>query len=189
MAATKKSTTSKSTTAKESTAEKAAARAEAAKLDAQADEQLRNFKDFSVKRRERKMGIAHDPRIVGHVPSDRCVTWATTPTLDDGQHMSFIKSLGFRPVRIDEVSHDENDTHKLHVMHFEETERGLVEYGGGVLMIGYRKYRDQRRAFQRAEFQQMLDNVEGKTEGVGVGDGRITVDHKSEKKSLEGVAQ
>lgn len=137
------------------------------------DAVLKNYRSWGVKRAGKQMGVVNDPNEVGNVPADRCVTWATDPRLDAGRHLDFVKNLGFRPVEPDEVSRDPNRAGKYHVSHYEEWNKYVVR-GGGVLMIGYRQYRDERRAAAKKERKDMLDASREKLKDAGIEQQRST---------------
>lgn len=122
------------------------------------DNELGQFKDFRPSL-IKDMGYLpdQDPRFVQNVPADMTVSWATDPRLDAGQHLSIMQSLGFRMVRSEEVTTKRHAEDKLLLRAYEVGPHDAVVVGGGVLMIGYRQYRDDRRAFSRAQAKERLD--------------------------------
>jgi hypothetical protein len=134
----------------------------------QRDETLRQFKTFRVGSLGKRMGPLDEFMRVQNLPADRVVTWATDPRIDNGRHLAFIKGLGFRPVEVDEVTTDPNVDTKLVVNQFDEGPHRMVCIGGGVLMIGYRQYRDERRKAQREEMQQRVDAESTKLDDMGI---------------------
>lgn len=132
------------------------------------DEALANFKEFRVGSYGQRMGPMDEFLRVNNLPADRVVTWATDPRIDNGRHLSFIKSLGFRPVEVDEVTTDPSNQTKLVVNQYEEGPHAMVALGGGVLMIGYRQYRDERRKAQNEEMERRVDAEESKLDDMGI---------------------
>lgn len=132
------------------------------------DASLANFKSFKVKNLGQRMGPMDEFLRVHNLPADRCVTWATDPRIDNGRHLSFIKGLGFRPVETDEVTTNPNSEDKLVVNQFDAGPHNTVVVGGGVLMIGYRQYRDERRKAQRAEGNLRVDAEGAKLDDMGI---------------------
>ncbi len=119
--------------------------------------------------------VEHDRHIrVKNVPADRCCTWATDPRIDNGACISLFRSLGFRVVEVDEVTTDMNDDRKLVVSHFEEGPNRSVAMGGGVLMIGYRQYRDQRRAAAMERSRTNVVEGDAKLDTLGIRHGGTT---------------
>jgi len=153
---------------KETNAKVAATKEKAAPPVDPRDEALANFKEFRVGSLGQRMGPMDDFLRVNNLPADRVVTWATDPRIDNGRHLSFVKGLGFRPVEIDEVSTNPNSDTKLIVNQYEEGPHGMVALGGGVLMIGYRQYRDERRQAQREEMERRVDAESGKLDDMGI---------------------
>lgn len=163
--------------AKSQEKEKAATKAADTKPEAREDihprdRELENYRSFNFKAGKRA-GVLNDPNYVGNVPADRCTTWATDPRFDGGQHMQIVKSLGFRPVEPDEVSRDANRAGKLYLTHYDEWNSYVVR-GGGVLMIGYKQYRDERRTAARVERRQELDEAVAKLNNQGIEQERTT---------------
>lgn len=132
------------------------------------DEALAQFKEFRVRPVSQRMGPLDDFLRVQNLPADRCVTWATDPRIDNGRHLAFVKGLGFRPVEVDEVTTNPAVTTKLVVNQFEEGPHRMVAIGGGVLMIGYRQYRDERRQRQREEMATRIDSKIGSLDDMGI---------------------
>ena len=132
------------------------------------DAALQQFKSFRVGSLGQRMGPLDEFLRMKNLPADRVVTWATDPRIDNGQHLSFIKSLGLRPVGVDEVTTDPNIDTKLVVNQFDEGPHGMVCVGGGVLMIGYRQYRDERRKAQREEMQARVDAKGASLDDMGI---------------------
>lgn len=132
------------------------------------DAALARFKEFRVKPVGQRMGPLDEFLRVQNLPADRCVTWATDPRIDNGRHLAFIKGLGFRPVEVDEVTTDPNLDSKLVVNQFEEGPHQMVCIGGGVLMIGYRQYRDERRKQQRRDMAARVDSEIGTLDDIGI---------------------
>lgn len=130
------------------------------------DAQLAEFQTFKSGTRFGQV-MQHDAHMrVENVPADRCTTWATDPRIDNGRAIAVFKGLGFRVVEIDEVTSDPTDETRLRPRYFEEGPNRSVAMGGGVLMIGYRKYRDDRKKHERdlakvqvAEQKENLDNL------------------------------
>lgn len=122
------------------------------------DTELGQFKDFRPSL-TKDMGYLpdQDPRFVQNVPGDKTISWATDPRLDSGQHLSIMQSLGFRMVRSEEVTTKGYVEDKLLVRAYEVGPHDSVVVGGGVMVIGYRQYRDDRRAFSRAQSKERLD--------------------------------
>lgn len=132
------------------------------------DEQLRGFQDFKAGSRFERV-MQHDAHMrVLNVPADRCVTWATDPRIDNGRAIAVFKGLGFRLVEIDEVTSDPNDETKLHPRFYEEGPNRSVAMGGGVLMIGYRKYRDDRKAHEREMARVQVEEQQEKLDNLGI---------------------
>jgi len=141
--------------------------ARVAKIDPR-DEALSGYREFKVKQSGHN-APAHDLHIrVGHVPKDRCVTWATDPRIDNGRGIAIWRSLGFRVVEMDEVTNNPNDSRKLFVKHFEEGPNGSVAMGGGVLMIGYRQYREERKKANRDAAKAQVVQQTGKLDSMGI---------------------
>jgi hypothetical protein len=132
------------------------------------DASLENFKSWGVRSVGKRMGPLDEFLRVQNLPADRVVTWATDPRIDNGRHLSFIKGLGFRVVEIDEVTTNPNVDGKLVVNQFETGPHNSVALGGGILMIGYRQYRDQRREAQQEEMQARVDAETGKLDDIGI---------------------
>lgn len=132
------------------------------------DEALANFKNFRVGSLGQRMGPMDEFLRVNNLPADRVVTWATDPRIDNGRHLSLIKGLGFRPVEVDEVSTDPSNPSKLIVNQFEEGPQRMVALGGGVLMIGYRQYRDERKKAERLEMERRVDAESSKLDDMGI---------------------
>lgn len=132
------------------------------------DAVLENFKSFRVGPVGQRMGPMDEFLRVQNLPADRCVTWATDPRIDNGQHLSIVKHLGFRPVEVDEVTTNPNDDTKMIVNQFDEGPQNMVVVGGGVLMIGYRQYRDERKKFEARQFQERVDAEKEKLDDVGI---------------------
>jgi hypothetical protein len=132
------------------------------------DAALEQYKSFQVKSVGQRMGPLDEFLRVKNLPADRCVTWATDPRIDNGRHLSFVKGLGFRPVEVDEVTTDPNIDTKLVVNQYDEGPHRMVVLGGGVLMIGYRQYRDERRSGQRREMQQRIDAKTNELDDMGI---------------------
>jgi len=133
------------------------------------DHELAAFKEFGPNLRK-DMGyvVEDDPRHVRNVPSDMTVTWATDPRLDAGGHLSFVQGLGFRPVRSEEVTTGFTGPDKMVLRAYEIGPHDYVMVGGGVLMVGYRQYRDDRRAAARSEAQARLDDNQNRMDNQGV---------------------
>jgi hypothetical protein len=132
------------------------------------DAALSQYQEFKVKPGQRNVP-EHDQHLrVGHVPRDRCVTWATDPRIDNGRSIAMFRGLGFRVVEMDEVTNNPNESRKLFVKHFEEGPNGSVAMGGGVLMIGYRQYRDQRKAAAREESKSQVVQQQNKLDSMGI---------------------
>lgn len=136
------------------------------------DDALRNYRQFDFKSNKRA-GVVDDPNVVGNVAADRCTTWATDPRFDSGQHLGIVKGLGFRPVEEDEVSRDPNKAGKMYVAHY-DIWNGYVMRGGGMLMIGYKQYRDERRTAARVARRQELDESAAKLNNQGIEQERKT---------------
>jgi len=132
------------------------------------DAVLENYKEFRVKSQGKRMGPLDEFLRVSNLPADRVVTWATDPRIDNGRHLSFIKGLGFRVVEVDEVTTNPHVDGKLHINQFEVGPHNSVAVGGGILMIGYRKYRDERRKRQVLEAQERVDSESGKLDDMGI---------------------
>lgn len=132
------------------------------------DSVLENFKEFRVKALGKRMGPLDEFLRVHNLPADRCVTWATDPRIDNGRHLAFIKGLGFRPVEIDEVTTDPNVEAKLVVNQFDEGPHRTVLIGGGVLMIGYRQYREDRKANERDAARAQVAQQQEKMDSMGI---------------------
>jgi len=133
------------------------------------EHELNQFKEFAPSLR-RDMGYVEsdDPRLVRNVPADMTVTWATDPRVDAGSHLSFMQGLGFRPVRTEEVTTGFGDAYKMVLRSYEVGPHEYVVVGGGVLMVGYRQYRDDRRAAARSEAQTRLDGNRDNLSNAGV---------------------
>jgi hypothetical protein len=132
------------------------------------DAVLENYQSWGVKSVGTRMGPLDEFLRVQNLPADRVVTWATDPRIDNGRHLSFIKNLGFRVVEVDEVTTNPNVDNKLIVNQFDVGPHNSVALGGGILMIGYRQYRDQRREAQQAEMQSRVDAESGKLDDIGI---------------------
>lgn len=133
------------------------------------DHELAAFKEFGPNLRKDMGYVAdEDPRYVRNVPADMTVTWATDPRLDAGAHLSFIQGLGFRPVREEEVTTSFTGPDRMVLRAYEVGPHDYVVVGGGVLMIGYRQYRDDRRAAARSEAQARLDDNQNRMDNQGV---------------------
>lgn len=133
------------------------------------DHELAAFKEFGPNlRKEMGYVVDDDPRHVRNVPADMTVTWATDPRVDAGAHLSFIQGLGFRPVRVEEVTTSFTGPDKMVLRAFEVGPHDYVVVGGGILMIGYRQYRDERRAAARAEAEARLDENQNRLDNQGV---------------------
>jgi len=132
------------------------------------DASLENYKSWGVRSVGKRMGPLDEFLRVQNLPADRVVTWATDPRIDNGRHLSFIKSLGFRVVEVDEVTTTPHVDDKLVVNQFEPGPHNSVVVGGGVLMIGYRQYRDERRKAQQEEMQARVDAETGKLDDIGI---------------------
>jgi hypothetical protein len=131
--------------------------------------ELANFKTFGPNLRKDMGYVADDdPRVVKNVAADMTVTWATDPRIDNGAHMSLIRGLGFRPVRVEEVTTGYDDAEKMVLRSFEVGPHDYVVAGGGVLMVGYRQYREERRAAARAEASSRLDDNSDRLDNAGV---------------------
>lgn len=131
------------------------------------DSVLENFKEFRSVPAQR-MGPMDEFLRVKNLPADRVVTWATDPRIDNGQHLSLIKGLGFRAVEIDEVTTNLYDDKKMVLNQYDEGPNRMVVVGGGVLMIGYRQYRDERKAAERRQHKERVDAETGKLDDVGI---------------------
>lgn len=132
------------------------------------DAVLENFKSFRVGPVGKRMGPMDEFLRVENLPADRVVTWATDPRIDNGQHLSLVKGLGFRPVEADEVTTNPNEDVKLILNQYDEGPQSTVVVGGGILMIGYRQYRDERKKAEALEFRERVDAEEGKLDDVGI---------------------
>ena len=132
------------------------------------DAALAQFKNFRVGTLGKRMGPLDEFVRVKNLPADRVVTWATDPRIDQGRHLAFVRSLGFRPVEVDEVSTDVSMDTKLIVNQFDEGPHGMVCVGGVVVMIGYRQYRDERRKHQRQEMQARVDAKLASLDDMGI---------------------
>lgn len=138
------------------------------------DAALAGYREFKVNDAN-ATPIEHDRQIrVKNVPADRCCTWATDPRIDNGACVSLYRSLGFRLVEVDEVAADMNDDRKLSVSHFEEGPNRSVAMGGGVLMIGYRQYRDERRAAAMERARTNVAEGDAKLDTLGIRHGGTT---------------
>lgn len=133
------------------------------------DHELAKFQSFGPNLR-REMGYVEDddPRVVRNVPADMTITWATDPRVDAGAHLSLVQGLGYRPVRVEEVTTGFGDAYKMVLRSYEVGPHDYVVVGGGVLMIGYRQYRDDRRAAARSEAQTRLDGNRDNLSNAGV---------------------
>lgn len=133
------------------------------------DHELAKFQSFGPNLR-REMGYVEedDPRVVRNVPADMTITWATDPRVDAGAHLSFVQGLGFRPVRVEEVTTGFGDAYKMVLRSYEVGPHDYVVVGGGVLMVGYRQYREDRRAAARLEAQTRLDGNRDNLSNAGV---------------------
>lgn len=132
------------------------------------DAVLDNYKNFRVVPTGQRMGPMDEFLRVNNLPADRVVTWATDPRIDNGQHLAMIKRLGFRPVELDEVTTNPNMDSKLVLNQFDEGPNNMVVVGGGVLMIGYRQYRDERKDHERKQYLERVDAEDNKLDDVGV---------------------
>lgn len=133
------------------------------------DAELANFREWTPQiRKDMGYMLQDDPRHVMGVPADMTVTWATDPRQDGGGHLSFIRGLGFRPVRKEEVTTEFTEPDKLVLRAFEVGPHDYVVVGGGVLMIGYKQYRDERRAAARAQAERRLDANSDRLDTQGV---------------------
>jgi hypothetical protein len=132
------------------------------------DASLEQFRSFRVGTLGKRMGPLDEFMRVQNLPADRVVTWATDPRIDQGRHLAFIRSLGLRPVEVDEVTTNPNVDNKLVLNQFDEGPHRMVCVGGGVLMIGYRQYRDERRKAQREEGQARVDAKAGSLDDMGI---------------------
>lgn len=132
------------------------------------DEVLSQFREYTIKG-DRTNTPAHDLHMrVGNVPVDRCVTWVTDPRIDNGRAIAIWRSLGFRVVEIDEVSNDPQQEEKLFCRYFEEGPNHSVAMGGGVLMIGYRQYREQRKGAERDAARAQVAQQQEKMDSMGI---------------------
>lgn len=131
--------------------------------------ELGDFQDFRPSL-SRQMGYIPeaDARLVRNVPADMTVTWATDPRIDDGQHLALVQSLGFRVVRKEEVTTAQHDPNRMVLRAFADGPGDAVVVGGGVLMMGYRQYRDDRRAHARATARDRLDGRKQALDNAGV---------------------
>jgi hypothetical protein len=131
--------------------------------------ELATFKTFGPNLRK-DMGYVEDddPRSVKNVPVDMATSWATDPRIDGGAHLSLMRGLGYRPVRTEEVTTGYADADKMVLRAYEVGPHDYVVAGGGVLLVGYRQYRDERRAAARAEALGRLDDNSNRLESVGV---------------------
>lgn len=132
------------------------------------DAALENFKSFRVVPTGQRMGPMDEFLRVQNLPADRVVTWATDPRIDNGQHLALIKRLGFRPVEVDEVTTNPNVDTKLVLNQFDTGPQNMVVVGGGVLMIGYRQYRDERKEHERKQYEERVDAEQNKLDDVGI---------------------
>lgn len=132
------------------------------------DAVLENYKSWGVKTVGKRMGPMDEFLRVQNLPADRVVTWATDPRIDNGRHLSFVKGLGFRVVEVDEVTTNPHVDDKLIVNQYDVGPHNSVALGGGILMIGYRQYRDARRAAQQEEMQARVDAESGKLDDMGI---------------------
>jgi hypothetical protein len=133
------------------------------------EHELAGFKEFGpTLTRDVGYDPKSDPRRVERVPADKTVTWATDPRQDRGSSLAFYRGLGFRPVRIEEVTTSPHDDTRLFLPHFEVGPHDYVVSGGGVLMIGYRQYRDERRAVAVKESMQHLDAHHDRLDNAGI---------------------
>ena len=128
------------------------------------ERRLEAFKEFKP---TLKGAMGADDRLqkVENVPADMVVTWATDPRIDKGQCISLYRGLGFTPVLPEEVTANLHDDTRLHVHNF-EVYNNMVCRGGGVLMIGYRQYRDERKAYARIESRRRIDTPTDQTENM-----------------------
>lgn len=132
------------------------------------DEVLSQFRTFNGKA-TRQGAPEHDLHMrVGNVPADRCVTWVTDPRIDNGRAIAIWRSLGFRSVEMDEVSNDPQIEEKLFCRYFEEGPNNTVAMGGGVLMIGYRQYREARKASERDAARTQVAQNQEKLDSIGI---------------------
>ena len=128
------------------------------------EDRLAAFKDFAPNIAD-GFGARDDILGVGHVPADMVTTWATDPRIDKGQCISLFRSLGFTPVRPEEVTTNDYDDNRLLVHNYEEY-NNMVCRGGGVLMIGYRQYRDERKAYARIKSRERIDAATSNVEDM-----------------------
>lgn len=133
------------------------------------DNELAGFKQFDPSIR-RTMGYdaEADPRVVKNVPADMTTSWATDPRIDNGQHLTFMRGLGFRPVRKEEVSTSPFSGDKMFLGAYEVGPHDYVVVGGGVLLIGYRDYRDERRHANTRASRDQLDSKLGALDNAGI---------------------
>jgi hypothetical protein len=132
------------------------------------DEALQQYKTLRVGPVGQRMGPMDEFLRVANLPADRCVTWATDPRIDNGRHLAFVKSLGYRTVEVDEVTTNPAVDGKLLLNQFEEGPHRTVSLGGGVLMIGYRQYRDELREQQSRTMRERVDAEVSKLDDIGV---------------------
>jgi hypothetical protein len=109
-----------------------------------------------------------DPMYVMNVPADMRVSWATDPRVDKGAHLSLMRGLGYRPVRKEEVTTGFNDADKMVLRAYEIGPHDYVVVGGGVMLIGYRQYHEERRAARRDEAVARLDDNKSRLDNQGV---------------------
>lgn len=132
------------------------------------DEVLNQYRTFKGTP-NRQSTPEHDLHMrVGNVPADRCVTWVTDPRIDNGRAIAIWRSLGFRAVEVDEVSNDPNMDEKLFCRYYEEGPNKTVAMGGGVLMIGYRQYREDRKANERDAARAQVAQQQEKMDSMGI---------------------
>lgn len=132
------------------------------------DAAIARFKSFDLGDRRQKMGVVEDANLVRNVPADRTCTWAVDPAVDNGRHLEMITELGYRPVRADEVTRDPTDLTKMFLPFYTVLTGELVARGGGVLMIGYKQYRDERREKTAQQLRQDLERTADSFNSVGV---------------------
>lgn len=133
------------------------------------DHELEMFKSFGPSLRK-DMGYVKedDPMFVQNVPMDMCVSWATDPRMDSGAHLSLMRNIGYRPVRKEEVTTNLYDADKMVLRSYEVGPHDYVVVGGGVMLLGYRQYHDERRASERAEALRRLDDNRSRLDTQGV---------------------
>ncbi len=132
------------------------------------DEVLNQYRSFTGSG-SRQDTPAHDLHMrVGNVPTERVVTWVTDPRIDNGRAIAIWRSLGFRLVEMDEVSNDPNIDEKLFCRYFEEGPNKSVAMGGGVLMIGYRQYREERKESERNAARAQVAQQQEKMDSMGI---------------------